>query len=116
MALCLSAFSLANAYAGDEDAAKHPFGVVPCEMTGITMKDGDALHDLHVTKLEELGKDCSACHIDENYEAFMAADKQVSQDAKVAYLHENCVACHKELAGPKITSCRSCHTDKYAAK
>lgn len=115
MALCLSAFSFANANAGNE-AEKHPFGVVPSEMTGITMKDGDVLHDLHVEKLEALGKDCSVCHIDDNYEAFMAAGTIQNQGDKVAYLHKSCVSCHEALGGPNITSCRSCHTDKFAAK
>lgn len=115
MALCLTAFTFANASAGDE-AEKYPFGVVPGEMPGITMKDGDALHDLHTEKLEALGKDCTVCHIDDNYEAFMAADTIKTQDEKVAYLHKNCVSCHEALGGPNITSCRSCHTDKYAVK
>lgn len=95
---------------------KRPFGVEPREMTGITMREGDALHDLHVAKLEELGKDCTVCHIDGNYESFMALDGQKTQDDKIAYLHENCTACHKEMSGPKITSCRSCHAEKFAAK
>jgi len=116
VALCLTAFSYANADAGTEED-KNPFGVVPQEMIGITMKDGDALHDKHVAKLEELGKDCTVCHIDDNYEAFMAVDKEKGQDGKVAYLHKNCVRCHIELGdGPNITSCRSCHNEKFAAE
>jgi hypothetical protein len=116
MVLCLTAFSFVNAKASS-DEVKQSFGVTPQKMIGITMKDGDALHDLHVAKAEEAGKDCTVCHIDENYEAFMAVDKEKTQDDKVAYLHTNCVKCHKNVgAGPNITACRSCHTDKYAAK
>lgn len=116
VALCLTAFSYASADAGTEED-KNPFGVVPQEMIGIAMKDGDVLHDKHVAKLEELGKDCTVCHIDDNYETFMAADKEKGQDGKAAYLHKNCVSCHIELgSGPNITSCRSCHNEKFAAE
>lgn len=115
MVVCLLAFSFVNAKAS-ADEVKQSLGVTPQKMIGIAMKDGDALHDLHVAKAEAAGKDCTVCHIDENYEAFMAVDKEKTQDDKVAYLHKNCVSCHKETGGPNITACRSCHTDKYAVK
>lgn len=117
VALCLSAFGLANAYAGDEEAAKHPFGVVPAEMIGITMIDGDALHQKHVEELEALGKDCTVCHIDDNYESFMDADSFKTQSEKVAYLHRKCAGCHADMNdGPAITGCRSCHSEEFAVK
>lgn len=116
MVVCLLAFSFVNAKASDGEV-KQSLGVTPQKMIGIAMKEGDALHDLHSAKVEEAGKDCTVCHIDENYEAFMAVDKEKSQDDKVAYVHKNCVKCHTELGkGPHITACRSCHTDKYAVK
>ncbi len=116
MVVCLLAFSFVSAKAGDGEV-KQSLGVTPQKMIGIAMKEGDALHDLHAAKAEAAGKDCTVCHIDDNYEAFMAVDKEKSQDDKVAYLHKNCVKCHIELGkGPNITACRSCHTDKYAAK
>lgn len=115
MVVCLLTFSFVNAKAS-ADEVKQSLGVTPQKMIGIAMKEGDALHDLHVAKAEAAGKDCTVCHIDDNYEAFMAVDKEKSQDDKVAYLHKNCVKCHKEAGGPNITACRSCHTDKYAVK
>lgn len=115
MALCLTAFSVVNAKAADE--VKQSLGVTPQKMIGIAMKEGDALHDLHVEKMEAAGKECTVCHIDENYEVFMAVDKEKTQDDKAAYLHKNCVKCHTDLGkGPNITACRSCHNEKYAAK
>lgn len=116
MVVCLLAFSFVSAKAGDGEV-KQSLGVTPQKMIGIAMKEGDALHDKHVAKLEEKGKDCTVCHIDDNYETFMAVDKEKTQDDKVAYLHKNCVKCHIELDdGPNITACRSCHNEEFATK
>lgn len=116
VAVCLTAFSFVNANASEE-AEKYPFGVVPDKMVGISMKDGDALHQKHVDELQALGKDCTVCHIDDNYESFMAADTLKSQDEKVAYLHRQCAGCHADMnEGPVITACRSCHSEEYAVK
>ncbi len=111
----LIAFSAVQASADDSENERYPFGVTPNKMMGITMKDGDKLHDLHVAKLEAMGKDCTVCHINDDYESFMGLNAVQGQDEKMAYLHENCTSCHVEMGGPRITSCRSCHNVAYKA-
>lgn len=111
----LLAFSAVQAIADEPQSERYPFGVIPEKMEGITMKDGDKLHDFHVAKLEEMGKDCTVCHINDNYESFLELNTISGQENKMSYLHENCTKCHVEMGGPRITACRSCHNVAYKA-
>ncbi len=111
----LVAFSAVQAIADEPQDERYPFGIIPNKMTGITMKDGDKLHDFHVEKLEAMGKDCTVCHINDDYESFMGLNAVQGQDQKMSYVHENCTKCHIEMGGPRITACRSCHSVAYKA-
>lgn len=117
MVLALMAFGLfsfASAIADEPQEERYAFGIKPEKMPAVLFSDGDPLHDFHVEKIEANGKDCTVCHIDDNYEDFMNLGNMAdaSVDARTAYVHTSCVSCHASVAdAPKITACRSCHVD-----
>jgi len=74
-------------------------------------------HDRHTQALGQ-DKDCSACHLQEK-ERFVFKFKRLKDgttETDMGVYHDNCIACHKEVAsagkksGPLSGDCRSCHT------
>jgi hypothetical protein len=79
------------------------------------------LHDKHTDELAKAGKDCKACHKeDENKRLSLKYMrlKDGSRDEVKEIYHANCFACHKELkakgakSGPVDGECRRCHDAK----
>ena len=78
-------------------------------------------HSRHTEALARINRDCSVCHMaDEKgrlspkYKRLADADRQTVTDT----YHINCIACHRELAGPDQKSgpqtCGGCHQEKPA--
>lgn len=90
---------------------------IPFNNTGITAKKMPKVffsHDKHVSYVGE--DNCAACHREDTPDQFLDVDKQPA-GKKVAYMHENCTACHiTSNKGPRLTECRSCHSASVAAK
>lgn len=75
-------------------------------------------HDMHTQVIEKMGKDCQACHPQEDasgrlsikYRRLQDADKQFTMDA----YHAGCISCHNErfsageTSGPVV--CAGCHS------
>jgi len=73
-------------------------------------------HSRHTEALAQINRDCSVCHMADDkgrlspkFKRLADADRQTVTDA----YHVNCIACHRELAGPKQKSgpqtCGGCH-------
>lgn len=75
-------------------------------------------HDRHVEVLGEAGKDCSACHVENDEgmsERFLNVEKVAAGD-QVAYMHASCTECHVLMKrGPRLVECRLCHSASSAA-
>ncbi|HBE95102.1 MAG TPA: cytochrome C [Desulfovibrio sp.] len=80
-------------------------------------------HDKHSDAVKKAGKDCTACHKEENGKLslkFMRVKDGGAAALKSAY-HDNCLACHKQTAakgqkaGPQDGECRACHNPKAPA-
>lgn len=80
-------------------------------------------HDKHTDALKKAGKDCTACHKQENGKLvlkFMRVADGDAQAMKTVY-HDNCIGCHAKTAGkgqksgPQDGQCRSCHNPKASA-
>ncbi|BBO69340.1 high-molecular-weight cytochrome c [Desulfosarcina alkanivorans] len=78
-------------------------------------------HSRHTEALAKISRDCSACHMaDEKgrlspkYQRLADTDRQTVTDT----YHVNCIACHRELAGPDRKSgpqtCGGCHQENPA--
>ncbi len=78
-------------------------------------------HSRHTEALARINRDCSTCHMaDEKgrlspkYKRLVDADRQTVADT----YHINCIACHRELAGPDQKSgpqtCGGCHQENPA--
>lgn len=78
-------------------------------------------HSRHTEALAKISRDCSACHMaDEKgrlspkYKRLNDTDRQTVTDT----YHVNCIACHRELAGPGQKSgpqtCGGCHQENPA--
>lgn len=121
IAFGLLVMPLASALAEEAPVERYVFNIAPKEMQGITMNYPDPLHELHVTALQEAGKDCTACHFDNDETTFMGVsisdETTLNGDARTEFIHNSCVACHVEMEqGPSINSCRTCHSEQYGAE
>ncbi len=78
-------------------------------------------HSRHTEALAKINRDCSVCHMaDEKgrlspkYKRLLDTDRQTVTDT----YHINCIACHRELAGPGQKSgpqtCGGCHQENPA--
>ena len=78
-------------------------------------------HSRHTEALARINRDCSACHMaDEKgrlspkFKRLVDTDRQAVTDT----YHVNCIACHRELAGPNQKSgpqtCGACHQENPA--
>ena len=78
-------------------------------------------HSRHTEALARINRDCNACHMaDEKgrlspkFKRLVDADRQTVTDT----YHVNCIACHRELAGPDQKSgpqsCGGCHKENPA--
>ena len=78
-------------------------------------------HSRHTEALSKINRDCSACHMaDEKgrlspkFKRLVDADRQAVADT----YHINCIACHRDLAGPDQKSgpqtCGGCHQEDPA--
>ena len=111
----------ASAITEEAPTERYVFNIAPTEMQGVTMNYTDPLHDIHVEAMEKAGKDCTACHFDNDETRFMGVsidDKDLLSVAeRTDFIHNTCVGCHiKMQAGPSITSCRTCHNVQYGAE
>jgi hypothetical protein len=87
----------------------------------LSMPEVRFAHDMHTDILEQQGKDCQTCHVqDQDGLVFSYERSGVIEDAnalKKVY-HENCIGCHASMhedgqpSGPRDGECRSCHTGK----
>ena len=121
IAFGLLVMPLASAIAVEAPAERYVFNVTPKEMSGVTMDYSSKLHEIHELAMEEAGKDCTACHFDNDETRFMGVsvnDKEMlSADARMNFIHDACSSCHVEMqTGPSITSCRTCHSGQYEAE
>lgn len=124
--LVLIAFGLlivpfASALAEEAPVQRYVFSIAPKEMQGITMNYSDKLHELHVGAMLENGKDCTACHFDNDETTFMGISTSdqtlLNGDALTDFIHKSCVDCHVEMQkGPSINSCRTCHNEQYGVE
>lgn len=110
--------------AADKAAAGPVADIVTIDVIGPT---GDAelpavtyRHDLHTKAVQEMGKDCAACHntVDGKLSLkFMRASDGSAEDLKKLY-HDGCITCHAEQAaagkptGPLEGECRTCHNPR----
>jgi hypothetical protein len=78
-------------------------------------------HDKHTEALSEVGKNCSACHMEDkdgNMSLLFKRLEDTDRETVKEIYHSNCIGCHQEMAdadqetGPLDGQCRSCHTDK----
>ncbi len=78
-------------------------------------------HSRHTEALARINRDCSTCHMADDkgrlspkFKRLVDADRQAVTDA----YHVNCIACHRELAGPNQKSgpqtCGGCHRENPA--
>lgn len=104
-----------------KDLAKRP-DVIRIE---VMQKFGDLqrpvvtfFHDKHTTAVQEMGKDCTACHEKKDGKLVLMykRDADVSGQVVMDTYHANCIACHKEAAGRNLKSgpetCNGCHNRK----
>ncbi len=108
----------ASAIADEVPVERYVLNVEPNQYPGIGMNYQDALHQLHVESLAKAGKDCTACHYDNDESTFMGVsiyNNDMDDDEKRAFVHNACASCHMEYnSGPSINECRSCHSPDYA--
>ena len=75
-------------------------------------------HSRHTEALAKIGRDCSSCHLADDkarlspkFKRLVDTDPQTVADT----YHTNCIACHRELAGPDRKSgpqtCGGCHQE-----
>lgn len=76
-------------------------------------------HDAHMAYVEGVDGDCSTCHnmTDAGLSESLKDVTAVPAAKQVEYMHATCTACHvKAGKGPRLVSCRTCHSETIASE